>query len=157
MIKKKENPHIPHSTRIKPSKKGILKMEPLTLSCSLWIIPRISLSKIPLTSHLKQQDSSANQMPAQLDITSDQTDISRETNEEAVDAQWRLHIAKDNLTRITYSRKTCSQPILQSAIPYRKKEAILHSQTSDLQDNTSHVKFLQDTLTSKWFMLQMQF
>jgi len=129
-------------------------MEPLTLTCSFWIIPRISLSKIPLTSHLKQLDSSANQMPAQLDITSDQTDISRETNEEAVDAQWRLHIAKDNLTRITYSRKTCSQPILQSAIPYRKKKPfyILKLQTfktTPLTWNSSRIPLHRNGLCFK--------
>jgi len=80
-------------------------------------------------------------MPAQLDITSDQADISRETNEEAVEAQWRLQIAKDNLTRITYSRKTCSQCLSCNQLFLSGKEAILHFQTSHIQDNASHVKF----------------
>jgi len=85
-----------------------------------------------------KEDSSANQMPAQLDITSYQTDTNRETNEEA---QWRLQIAKDNLTMITYSRKTCSKCPSCNQLFLSRKQAILHFQTSHTQDNASHVKF----------------
>jgi len=97
----------------------------------------------PLTKLIKnlKEDSSANQMPAQLDITSNQADISRETNEEAEEAQWRLQIAEDNLTRITYSRKTCSQCSSCNQLFLSRKEAILHFQTSHIQDNASYVKF----------------
>jgi len=72
-------------------------------------------------------------MPAQLDTIKDQADISRERNEEGEEAQWRLQIAKDNLIRITYSRKTCSQCHL--AIRYSLAEKILHFQTSHTQDD----------------------
>jgi len=79
----------------------------------------------PLTKLIKnlKEDPSANQMPAQLDTISDQADISREKNEETEEAQWRLQIAKDNLTRMTYSRKTCSQcPSCNQLFLSRKKE-----------------------------------
>jgi hypothetical protein len=77
-----------------------------------------------LTKFIKnlKEDPSANQMPAQLDTISDQADSSRERNEETEEAQWRLQIAKDNLTRI-YSRKTCSQcPSCNQLFLSRKKE-----------------------------------